>query len=597
VSGWVLGPITDIDSPAGQLAQAQRELTDRASVGSLRAFAKLVNFGPTTISDALSGDPRKVPTAAVIEAICKICGADEPTLARLRVMRAAAIKSKPPVDPSPPPCLEPVDPPPPTPPPSLAVRWRLLGLLFVVLVGLVVGWQLWPNECGGAFSGIRLNDKVDGECIGITDGNYLFNDPVNARNEDDRKTIEGLIDVEKKIEAENSAVARADRYVKVVLLMPLTVSQARPSAISREEILHSLEGSYIALYRANHSHDFGDPSAVRLQLLLANQGSRQDVDPDFIDDIVKVSQPDHPVVAVIGLDSSTPNMKTAVEHLAQQGIPMVSAVASADDLTNLPLLWSVSPSNLEYAGRLKSFLDHQDVLRSGIIVYDRNPDLYTQSLARAYHDQLGRYVKFPDQPFQGNTIDTLAVPDVFFPVVTNLCNAANDPHAPLDMVFYAGRGTDFGAFTAALKARTCLERSLTVLTASTGFPALRDYEKTVAGSNIRVVVATWPEPGTSPGYAAFLAASHDRGFVGDTDLVDGYAIAHHDALATATQAIRLASLGTQTHTPNPEDVAGQFGHLNLAYVVRAASGTLSFPPEGGRASRVPDQSISITQIG
>jgi hypothetical protein len=281
---------------------------------------------------------------------------------------------------------------------------------------------------------------------------------------------------------------------------------------------------------------------------------------------------------------------------------MVNAAASADSLTHLPLLWSVTPSTMEYAAHLKFFFDHQTALRSGIIVYDRNPDLFTQSLTQAYHDQLGRYITFPDQPFQGSTLDIRAVPDVFFPVVTNLCNAANDPHAPLDMVFFAGRVTDFGAFTAALKARTCVQRSLTVVLVATAAADAQVYMNTLTSSNVKVVAATsadsasWGrnEPGTPEGYPAFLAAYHDRGFVDDADLMDSYAIAHHDALATAAQAIRLASLGTQTHAPNPEDVAGQFGRLNLAYVVRAASGTLSFPSEGGRATGRP---IPIKQIG
>jgi hypothetical protein len=385
--------------------------------------------------------------------------------------------------------------------------------------------------------------------------------------------------------------------------MPLTVSRARPSALFLSQILGSLEGSYTALYRANHARDFGDPSVVEMQLLLANQGSLQDADPDFINGIVKLSQPDHPVVAVIGLGSSVPNTETAVKYLAQQGIPLVNAAASADSLTKLHLLWSVTPSNTEYATQLKSFLDHQQItLRSGIIVYDRNPDLYTQSLARAYHEQLGHYVIFPDQPFQGSTMDTRARPDVYFPIVTNLCNAANDRSAPLDTVFYAGRMADFGPFAEALTARTCRERSLTiVLVATGGLATAQEYEKTLASSNVKLIVMTssdspaWGRnltaPDTPRGYAAFLAAYHGNGFV--DDLLDGYAIAHHDALVTAAQAIRLAALGTQPHAPNPEDVAGQFGRLNLAYAVPAASGLLSFPPEGGRAT---GRRVSIEQF-
>ena len=231
------------------------------------------------------------------------------------------------------------------------------------------------------------------QCIGITDGSYLFNDPVSARDEDDRKTIEEINDIQKKIEAENTAVAGTNRYVKIVLLAPLTVPQARPTATSLKQILHTLQGSYTGLMRANDSIDFGDPSTEKLQLLLANEGSQQEAGTDFLDSIVKMSQPDHPVVTVIGLGVSVPNTKTAAEYLAQRKIPMVNAVASADDLTNLPLLWSVEPSNHDFVRALGSFLDRQSILKSGLIVYDQNTDLFTRSLANDYRDQLGK----PDQ--------------------------------------------------------------------------------------------------------------------------------------------------------------------------------------------------------
>jgi len=619
---WVptLAPIPDPDSPAGQLAQELRELARTSKTKSLRDFAKLTHYSATRISEALSGKPRSVSEEG-IKTICEACNADESTKKRLLNMRADAITSRPPgpapADPPPDlasrsPSLSGLpseDPPPPdlapgdSPVPPGPARWKwLLVVASVVVLGAVgvVVWQWWPDGCG-VFSGMRLNDKADSECIGISDGSYLFNDPSKTTNPDDRNVIERINDIEKRIETENNTVAGTGRYVKVVLLMPLTISKARPPAISLRQILYSLEGNYTALYRANHSSDFGDPTAMKIQLLLANQGSLQEAGPAFLDSIVKLSQLDHPMVTVIGLGSSVPNTKTAVEYLAQQGIPMVDAEASADSLTHLHLLWNVSPSNSEYVGQLKSFLDHQNVLKSGIIVYDRNPDLYTQSLTQDYRDQLGKsYVKFPDQPFQGSTLNITAAPDVFLPVVTNLCDAANEPPTSLDMVFYAGRIADFGAFTDALKARTCQQRPLTVLTGATGYAEADAYANTLASSNVKVVVATssdsasWGtnEPGTPPGYAAFLTAYHDRGFT-DDDLLDGYAIVHHDALATAAQAIRLAALGTPTHAPTPEDVAGQFGRLNLAYTVQAASGTLSFPPEGGR---VTGQPLPLEQI-
>jgi hypothetical protein len=633
-----LNPIKEPDSPAGQLAQALRELTGTTEAKSLSDFAGLINYSRQRTSELLSGKPHLVAPEEVINAICHVCNADEPTRARLREMRARAINSKapgrppadpptPPVDPSsadapaPAPAPQPADTPTPdlTPPAPPALpgpaRWKWLLVVASVVVLLVVAgvvvWQWWPDGCG-VFSGIRLNDEEDRECIGITDGGYLFNDPVSARNEDDRRTIEEINDIQKKINTENTAVAGTSRYVKIVLLAPLTVPQARPTATSLKQILHTLQGSYTGLMRANDSIDFGDPSTEKLQLLLANEGSQQEAGTDFLDGIVKMSQPDHPVVTVIGLGVSVPNTKTTAEYLAQRKIPMVNAVASADDLTNLPLLWSVEPSNRDFVRALGSFLDRQTILKSGLIVYDQNPDLFTRSLANDYRDQLGKpdqlgktYVTFPDQPFRGGTVESQHAPDVFGPVVTNLCNAANNPHNPLDMVFYAGRGVDFTSFVEALSgaARTCRNQPLTVLTASTGFTISPADLSSLKSANVTIVFATTSDPvtwgknlqtGAPPGYATFLATYHAGGFLDDTDLVDGYAIAHYDALVTAARAIRLAAQETSAAPPTPQDVASiGFGHLSLSYAVPAAAGTLTFPPDGGR---VIDPPIPIEQM-
>lgn len=176
-------------------------------------------------------------------------------------------------------------------------------------------------------------------CIGVTDGAYLFNDPAEGPwKGEDRRVIAEINEVQRRIETANKEAAETGRYVKVVLLMPLTVSHATPSAISLNQVLYSLQGSYTALVRANEEIDFPGSRLPRLQLLLANQGSQQEAGTEFMDSILEMSEPEHPVVAVVGLGSSVPNTKTAADYLAAREVPMVSAVTSADDLTDLPLM-------------------------------------------------------------------------------------------------------------------------------------------------------------------------------------------------------------------------------------------------------------------
>jgi hypothetical protein len=48
---------------------------------------------------------------------------------------------------------------------------------------------------------------------------------------------------------------------------------------------------------------------------------------------------------------------------------------------------------------------------------------------------------------------------------------------------------------------------------------------------IRLRILKTNEPGTPPGYDAFLAAYQARGFSDDPDSLDGYTVGYHDALA------------------------------------------------------------------
>jgi hypothetical protein len=483
----------------------------------------------------------------------------------------------------------------------LRQRWWIVPIVAVVLAAAVL-IVIARDDCGGG-ADIWRTAKPHQECIGISDGSDFFNDQ-DGRDSVDQETIKLINSVQRKIAAENAAVAESERFVKVVLLMPLTVSKERPSAIPLTQIQHSLEGAYTAQRRINRSTLFGDPGTVKIQLLLANQGSRQEIGDHFVNRVLGVSEHDHPLDGVIGLGSSVANTDTLVNRLGSEkiGIPMVGAITSSDSLTGRPNFWSVSPSNIHYAQALQNLLDHQghNSLRSGLIVYDINNDPYTRTLAEAFRTHLKRYVRFPELTYRGGTIEQPATPKVFAPVVTNLCTAANDPRSPLDMVFYSGRVADFEAFAEALKNRICKNRPLAVMVGATGFADAQRYERTLQDGNVTVVYASSSDPelwgrggnGTPPDFPAFIDA-FKQGDFNPADLFDGMAIAHHDALATIAMAIRLAAQGVDI--PGPRDVASQFNQLVLANQVRAASGRLSFP--NATRGRAVCRAVPLRQIG
>jgi hypothetical protein len=295
------------------------------------------------ISDALSGDPRKVPTTTIIEGICKARGADAPTLERLLDMRAEANRQKPPdpppLDRAPGEADDPVVSGSPdgrgevgvTDPPGgnsqqHPERWwpPRPAVLVVVVLSLVlataVAWGIntLVNACGGPGSGVS---RVDGECVGVTDGSYVF-DPA-------------LADVEAKIAAENARVAGSGHTVTVALLNLMTVNNTSP--VSLAEVVNQLEGAYTAQYRANQTNDLGDPSPL-IRLVLANEGSHENQWQPVVHQIEGMVGDQDPLVAVTGLGVSVKQTEDGAKDLAAHHIPMVGALTTADELNykNIP---------------------------------------------------------------------------------------------------------------------------------------------------------------------------------------------------------------------------------------------------------------------
>lgn len=451
-----------------------------------------------------------------------------------------------------------------------------------------------PSGCAGMLpDGIMTNT---GECLGIVSGGQAL-DPVL------REPAEGIL-------RENADVAGSPRpYVKVALLTPLTLAKNAASAMSLDQIKFSLEGSLTALRRINHTNDFGDQDAVHIQLVLVNQGSRQEFSEALIKQILDQNMPNHPLVAVVGLGSSFTGTEATVAALASRDIPMVSAVASATTLTKekYETLRSVSPSNLDYARALRQLLDdHQSdlKLRNGIIVQDTNDDPYTKTLREAFQSELGPYMKFPSRPFTGGTVGAPATPNVFNPAITDICTGVENKTTPLDMVFFAGRVEDFKVFAEKLEGRMCRDTPLAVLVGATGFEAVgtKQYTDLLNQEKVTVIYSSsadapaWAKEANNPpeGFGRFLSAFQSQNFPDPNgSLVDGYAVMYHDALATAALAVRLAAEGRQI--PRPADVDVQFGTLALSHVVRAASGALTFADcVDGRAR---DKVVVYRQIG
>ncbi|MEU8182792.1 hypothetical protein AB0B86_18755 [Micromonospora sp. NPDC049047] len=454
-----------------------------------------------------------------------------------------------------------------------------------------------PRPSATAADGCAAGVTADtGECLG----------PVT-----DVSTLDGTIqEVAGKILAMNREVEGQPRYVRMVLLTPLSVAPApAASAISLDQVRFSLQGAHVALRRANTSAAFGDKNAPAVQLLLVNQGSGQPFDESLVERIVTLGNAEHPVVAVVGLGSSFTGTEKMAAALSKRGIPMVGAVTSATSLSaaDFPTFHSVSPSNIDYAMALQDLLDKnpETLPRNGIVVHDRNDDPYPRTLTAAFTSVLKDYVKFPAQSFTGGTVGNPAMPRVFDPIVRNLCSAVKDGNKAkrLQMVFFAGRVADFPSFAEALKERICRSEPLTILVGATGFQLSPQQVTLLDAANVSVIWASSADapawirnrPGTPAGFPDFLKVYRDEEKYPADSLDDGYAVMYHDAVASAVRAIRMA-VG-RDNIPTADGVQTQFSNLALAHEIVGATGTLTFGERADIDGRATGKAVMYRQLG
>lgn len=163
------------------------------------------------------------------------------------------------------------------------------------------------RSCESPWSGVY---RVDGECVGVTDGSYLFDNEFK--------------DVQEKIAAENARVRdKASSYVTVALLDLLTPTASTAKSVTN--VRNELEGAYTAQRRINDSVS-PTSSTPQIQLALANWGSTDDQWHSVTDQLVRMTGGDGPLVAVIGLGVSTEQTQRRAMKLSSHGIPMVGTL-------------------------------------------------------------------------------------------------------------------------------------------------------------------------------------------------------------------------------------------------------------------------------
>ncbi|GAA2996122.1 hypothetical protein GCM10010483_46060 [Actinokineospora diospyrosa] len=462
---------------------------------------------------------------------------------------------------------------PPLPPATKRSRLRLRVVAAAVALALVAA--------GGLFAWDRISRcaegvyQVDGECVGVTDGSYVFDEQLRT--------------VQDKIFAENERVAGSP-YVTLAVLTPLLPNPVGGS-VTWGRIRAQLEGAHAAQVAANK-----DKREPKVRLLLANPGSRQQEWRAVVEQLVELADDEH-LVGVVGVGQSTKNARDTAVELSRVDIPMVASVVTAARFAEL------SPSeNGGTPGYIKGFTrvstttrdqvtvlaEHlaQPVVRKAMLVYDSDEsDLYTSSLreefeAAAARGKVSISVK--------SRFDTEASLDTQFrEIMRDLCGDG----AP-DTVLYAGRAVLLDDLIANLRTRGCaLDRTITLATGSDASmlrtrPDLRP-KAGEPGLAIRYTPHVDPEAARKAGIKEFdtLTADFDRLGFDPTDLDDGWGVMMHDATLAAAESISRSMNGLAAgELPNRKSIRAELGRSDRERnAVRGAGGTFTIDGTTGNA--------------
>lgn len=467
-------------------------------------------------------------------------------------------------------------------------------LLTAVLVLVVLGGAGFVTMTALRWCGWHSGStRLGGECVGLSDGSFAFDNP-------------GLAAVGQLVKTENDRVAAlpGSHYVRVALLSPLGPDDTGP--MTTDNIVHAVEGAYLAQIRANHSQyyrtvAFDDDPYPPVQLILANEGNHEAHAPTVLHDIEGQVTGDHPIVGVVGLGVSWPETQDAVKELSGHRIPMVSATLSADGFTYEAYrgLVNVSPSNKDYVNAVAGYFVHQAGAKKAILMYDTNADLYTGTLRTdfetAFATELG---DSRAQPFTGSGRSGKTA--LFGSPVQNICTEQPD------LVLFAGRPVDLKAFVEYLAGRTCSNLPHIVVVAGATGLSSNSLSPEARAKGVSMVFATsedtedWAtNPAAAPaGYATFLAGFHDTfGRETPASLTDGYVVMHYDAMLSMVDAARMSVPPDKlaTSTLDTSQVFDVMVGLTDAHHVVGATGTLQISDANG--GRAVDKLVPVMRAG
>ena len=243
----------------------------------------------------------------------------------------------------------------------------------------------------------------NGECIGISDGRYAFdqwtderagrlkaraaaakatgdvhtaNTPWHQAHDTDTSDPEPLIYQENE---RVLALSRNEKlpYVTIVAFTTLTAFSESRTAIGggRDE----LQGIYVA--QREHNDEFRVPL---VRVLVANAGGNYAYAPQVATQIVEAARDDPSIVAVTAISESRQETIEAIRIFSAARIPMMSSTASSDQLSGIsPYFFRVAPANRHQVEMGARFAVEQLHAKNAVLFKAVN-DNYSESLAKDF---------------------------------------------------------------------------------------------------------------------------------------------------------------------------------------------------------------------
>ncbi|GCE19394.1 protein kinase domain-containing protein [Dictyobacter kobayashii] len=334
---------------------------------------------------------------------------------------------------------------------------------------------------------------IKGEAIGLSDGKYVFDTQRAADADYKKQAVQAMAqgntskantfwndaingdssDAEAHIYQEDlNVLSSGSPYITFVVGTILTGPNAGVG-------YDNLQGAYVAQHEWNSQHTLGN---VKVRLIIANTGSDSGNATTVANQIVQAAAKDPTIVGVMGWSFSA-HAENASDVLTQAHIPMVSATASSDTLTNRSnYFFRVAPSNKTEAAVGATYAKNTLKMQKAVIFLD-DGDSYSQSLGNDFKSA------FEDPSIGGQITQVIKYnKDDQASIIAGLKQLQTDP----GLIYFAGYSNDVGSLLSDLPNHPALAK--TQILGGDALYELAGYPKNVSANLYRLHFTAFAYP-------------------------------------------------------------------------------------------------------